>query len=67
MLREPFRGIVLAPHQARLERQILDWTLLGAGSRSTLQAKDEHKRGQWIFLSLDGRRTNFARLSIPIT
>jgi hypothetical protein len=46
MFGEPFRGIVLAPHQASFERQILDWTLLGAGSRRTLQAKDEHKRGQ---------------------
>ena len=67
MFGEPFRGIVFALHQARLERQILDWTLLGAGSRRTLQAKDEHKRGQWLLLSLDGRRTNPAGLAIPIT
>jgi hypothetical protein len=65
MFREPFRGIVLAPHQARLKRQILDWTLLGAGSRRTLQAKDEHKRDQWNILSRGGSRTNLAGLTIP--
>jgi hypothetical protein len=43
---EPFRGIVLAAYEARLQRKIIDRTLLGAGSRRTLQAKDEHERGQ---------------------
>jgi hypothetical protein len=46
MFGEPFRGIVLAAYEARLRRKIIDWTLFGAGSRRTLQAKDEHKRGQ---------------------
>ena len=46
MLGEPFRGIVLAPYQAGLERKILERTLLGAGGRSTLQAKDEYESGQ---------------------
>jgi len=41
---------VLAPHQAGLQRKILERALLGAGIRCALQAKDEHKRGQWIFL-----------------
>ena len=39
MFGEPFRGIVLATHQAGLKREILDWTLLGAGGRRALQAK----------------------------
>ena len=67
MLGQPFRGIVLAPHQARLQRQILDWTLLGAGGRRTLQTEDEDKRGQWIFLSRDGSRKRFAGVTIPFT
>jgi hypothetical protein len=46
MLGKPFRGIVLAAYEARLRRKIIDRTLLGAGSRRPLQAKDEHKRGQ---------------------
>ena len=46
MFGEPFRGIVFALHQARLERQILDWTLLGARIRRALETKDEHKRSQ---------------------
>jgi hypothetical protein len=53
MFGEPFRGIVLAAYEARLQRKIVDRTLLGAGSRRTLQAKDEHKRGQWLSLSLE--------------
>src|SRR5690349_18367181 len=67
MLGEPFRGIVLAAYEARLRRKIIDRTLLGAGSRRTLQAKDEHKCGQFISLSLNFRRTIIAGLSIPIT
>jgi hypothetical protein len=50
MLGEPFRGIVLAAHEARLQRKIIDRTLLCAGGRRTLQAKHEYKRGQWVFL-----------------
>jgi hypothetical protein len=53
MFGEPFRGIVLAAYEARLQRKIVDRTLLGAGSGRTLQAKDEHKRGQWLSPSLD--------------
>jgi hypothetical protein len=67
MFGEPFRGIVLAAYEARLQRKIVDRTLLGAGSRRTLQAKDEHKRGQWISPSLDVKRTILAGLSIRIT
>jgi hypothetical protein len=31
MLGEPFRGIVLAAYKTRLQRKIIDRTLLGAG------------------------------------
>jgi hypothetical protein len=67
MFGQPFRGIVLAAYEARLQRKIIDRTLLGAGSRRTLQAKDEHKRSQWIFLSLGDSITNPAGLTIPNT
>jgi hypothetical protein len=43
---EPLCGIVLTAYEARLQRKIIDRTLLGAGSRRTLQAKDEYERGQ---------------------
>ena len=46
MLGEPFRGIVLAAYQTGLQREILDWTLLGARIRRALETKDEHKRSQ---------------------
>jgi hypothetical protein len=67
MLSEPFRGIVLASNQARLQREILDWTLLGAGGRRTLQTEDEHERGQWIFLSRDGGRSGLAQITGPLS
>jgi hypothetical protein len=66
MLGEPFRGIVLAPHQAGLSRKILDWALLGARGRHTLQAKNEHERGQWIFPSRDDNRKAPAGITTPI-
>jgi len=53
MFGEPFRGIVLAAYQAGLKREIFEWTLLGAGSRRALQAKNEHKCSQWVLLSRD--------------
>jgi hypothetical protein len=65
MLGEPFRGIVLASHQAGLQRKILDWALLGARGRRILQAEDEHKRGQCIFLSRDDTENGFAGITIP--
>jgi hypothetical protein len=63
---EPFRGIVLALNQASPQRQILDWTLLGAGGWRTLQTEDEDKRGQWIFLSRDGGRSGLAQITAPL-
>jgi hypothetical protein len=66
MLGEPFRGIVLTPHQAGLQRKILDGALLGARGRRTLQAEDEHKRGQWIFLSRDHDGSGSAAIMIRI-
>ena len=45
---------MLAPNEAGLQREIFDRTLLGARGRRSLQTKDEHKRGQWIFLSRYG-------------
>src|SRR6516165_12183802 len=66
MLGEPFRGIVLPAHQAGLERKILERTLLGAGGRSALQAKDEYESGQWNLLSCDAGRANSARSILPI-
>src|SRR5271166_4535512 len=67
MVGEPFRGIVLSAHEAGLQREVLDWTLLGAGGRRSLQAEDEHKGGQWIFLPRDGGRRSLADITIPIT
>jgi hypothetical protein len=46
MFGEPFRGIMLAADETRLQRKIIDRTLLYARSRRTLQAEDEHKCGQ---------------------
>jgi hypothetical protein len=65
MLGQPFRGKVLASDQAGLQREVFDRTLLGARSRSALQAEDEHKRGQWIFLSKYGIRTRVAGITAP--
>ena len=55
VLSEPFRGIVLTANQPCLQRKVFDWTLLSAGSRCVLQAKDEHKRCQCSLLSGDIR------------
>src|SRR6266478_1419345 len=50
MFGEPFRGIVLAAHQAGLQRKIIERALLSAGSRSRLQAEDEDEGGHRISL-----------------
>jgi hypothetical protein len=47
MLCEPFRGIVLAAHEAGLRRQIVQRVLLGAGRWSRLEAKDEDESCHW--------------------
>src|SRR5437870_10953808 len=50
MFGEPFRGIVLAAHQAGLQRKIIERALLSAGSRCRLQAEDEDEGGHRISL-----------------
>jgi hypothetical protein len=64
MFGEPFRSIVLATYQARLERKILEGPLLGAGCRRCLETKDEHECGHEYSFHGKAGKTAIAELSI---